>query len=105
MNHLDVAAIRSWYFTKYHMVAVHLWELAYIPGLTLDVWLHHLFVVLTAAIASQPEALTGNYNEQPLLDTVGFSFILGASMNAPVSMCVVLYHFTAPKYLTQAMWM
>jgi len=105
MNHGDVSTIRSWYFCKYHMVAVHLWELAFIPGLTLDGWCHHLFVVLCAAIASQPEAPTGKPGEQPFLDTIGFSFILGASLNCLVKMCVVMYHYTAPKYLVQARFM
>jgi len=105
MNHLDVAAFRSWYFTKGHMVAVHFWELAYIPGLTLDTWLHHLFVILNAAILSQPQAGMGSADELPLLDAIGFSYILGASLNSLVKACVVMYHYTAPSYLTQARWM
>lgn len=105
MNHLDVAALRSWYFTKYHMVGVHVWELAYIPGLTIDSWGHHLFVIIVAAVVSQPEAPTGHFDEQPYLDTIGFSFIMGASLNSLVKVCVVMYHYCAPNYSRQASWM
>jgi len=105
MHHADVAALRTWYLAKYHMIAVHLWELAYIPGLTLDTWLHNLFLVLIAAMASQPEASLSDGHDQALVDAVGFSFILGASMNSLVKSCVVMYHYTAPNHIRQARWM
>jgi hypothetical protein len=103
MHHDDVAALRTWFIAKYHLIAVHLWELAFIPGLTLDTWLHHLVLVVIAAIASQPQAaLGGNGLDQPLVDAVGFSFFLGAATNAFVKLPVVMYHYTAPNYLLQA---
>lgn len=105
MDNLDVAAIRAWTFAKYHMVAIHIWELAFIPQLTVDGWLHHLFVVLVAAISCQPQTLTGNSSVQPLIDLIGFSFILGASLNFLVKTCVVMYHYAAPRALVQARWM
>jgi len=106
MNHYDVAAMRAWWFSKFHMVAVHVWELSYIPGLSLEGWLHHLFVILVAIITTQPDLLlAGRQEVQPLIDSIGFSLILGASLNCLVKACVVMYHFTAPRALRQARWM
>eukprot|EP00928_Gymnodinium_smaydae_P092324 TRINITY_DN7617_c1_g1_i1.p1 TRINITY_DN7617_c1_g1~~TRINITY_DN7617_c1_g1_i1.p1 ORF type:complete len:413 (-),score=91.49 TRINITY_DN7617_c1_g1_i1:64-1302(-) len=105
MDDAVVLAMRRWVFAKYHMVAVHIWELAFIPGLTIDGWLHHLFVVLVAAIGSQPQTVVGRPELQPIIDGCGFCFIMGASCNALVKSCVVMYHYTAPNYLTQARWM
>lgn len=101
----DVAAMRAWFFSKYHMVAVHIWELAFIPGLTVDGWLHHLFVIGVAALGSSPDTFTGKGELQPVFDSIGFSFILGASLNFGVKVCVVMYHYTAPDALMQARWM
>lgn len=105
MNDNDVRAMRAWVFAKYHMMAVHIWELAFIPGLTLDGWLHHLFVIVVAAIGCQPTTLGRSAEIQPYIDLVGYSFILGASLNALVKACVVMYHYTAPNALQQARWM
>lgn len=105
MDAQAIHAYSSWALAKYQMVAVHIWELSFIPGLSIDGWLHHLFVVLVATVIGQPLSLTGNPQIQPLIDLVGFSFILGASLNSLVKCCVVMYHYTAPRALTQARWM
>jgi hypothetical protein len=107
MNSNEVWAIRTWYFAKYHMAAVHIWELSFIPGLTIDGWLHHVFVVIVAAIGCQPMMFDKRLNPtiQPYVDAVGFSFIFGASLNAFVKACVVMYHWRSPNHLSQAMWM
>eukprot|EP00927_Polykrikos_kofoidii_P011535 TRINITY_DN14915_c0_g1_i1.p1 TRINITY_DN14915_c0_g1~~TRINITY_DN14915_c0_g1_i1.p1 ORF type:complete len:391 (-),score=59.30 TRINITY_DN14915_c0_g1_i1:130-1302(-) len=101
----ETVALRAWFWCRYHMVSVHVWELSYIPGLTIDGWLHHLFVVLVAAVITQPDGYTTKPEVQPLIDIVSFGLVLGASLNWMVKSCVVMYHFTAPAYLTQAKWM
>lgn len=101
----DVLALRAWTFAKYHMIAVHIWELSFIPDLTLDSWLHHVFVICVASLASDPEALTGRPEIQPFVDSIGFFFILGASLNFLVKACVVMYHYSAPVAMRQAIWM
>eukprot|EP00747_Dinoflagellata_sp_TGD_P092701 gnl/TRDRNA2_/TRDRNA2_165499_c0_seq2.p1 gnl/TRDRNA2_/TRDRNA2_165499_c0~~gnl/TRDRNA2_/TRDRNA2_165499_c0_seq2.p1 ORF type:complete len:274 (-),score=24.22 gnl/TRDRNA2_/TRDRNA2_165499_c0_seq2:56-877(-) len=101
----EAAALRLWAFAKFHMIAVHVWELALIPDLTLDSWLHHVFVIGVASIGSEPQALTGKPEIQPYLDSIGFFLIMGASLNSAVKACVVMYHLTAPNASKQANWM
>jgi hypothetical protein len=105
---MDVSAavaLRAWTFTRDDMMAVMAWELAFIPDLPLDAWLHHLFVILGVAIGSDPQVLGGNSALQPLIDGVSFFLVLGAAFAALVEAAVLMYHFSAPKAAQQAKWM
>lgn len=105
---MDIAAavaLRAWTFTRDDMMAVMAWELAFIPDLPLDAWLHHLFVILGVAIGSDPQVLGGNTKLQPLIDAVSFFLVLGAAFAALVEAAVLMYHFSAPKAEKQAKWM
>merc|ERR1712228_690053 len=78
----DAAAMRSWTFARDAMMAVMVWELAFIPGLPLDAWLHHLFVILGVAMGSDPQLLGSRAPVQPLIDGISFFLVLGATLPA-----------------------
>merc|ERR1719213_614771 len=71
----DAAAMRSWTFARDAMMAVMAWELAFIPELPLDSWLHHVFVILGVAIGSDPH-LGSRAQVQPLIDGIAFFLVL-----------------------------
>lgn len=101
----DAAAMRSWTFARDSMMAVMVWELAFIPGLPLDAWLHHLFVILGVAMGSDPQLLGSRAQIQPLVDGISFFLVLGATLAAAVEAAVLMYHFSAPAAARQARWM
>jgi len=98
-------ALRAWTFTRDDMMAVMAWELAFIPDLPLDAWLHHLFVILGVVLGSDPQVLGGNSTLQPLIDAIAFILVLGAAFAALVEAAVLMYHFSAPNAALQAKWM
>lgn len=101
----DAAALRAWTFARDDMMAVMVWELAFIPELPLDAWLHHLFVILGVAMGSDPQLLGSRSQMQPLIDGVAFFLVLGATLAAAVEACVLMYHFSAHNAAVQAKWM
>jgi len=101
----DAAALRAWIFARDDMMAVMVWELAFIPGLPLDAWLHHLFVILGVALGSDPQLLGSRAKIQPLIDGISFFLVLGATLAAAVEAAVLMYHFSAPDAARQAKWM
>lgn len=101
----DAIALRSWTLARYNMMAVMVWELAFIPDLPLDAWLHHLFVIFAVVIGSDPRMVVTSAGLQPFVDSVGFFLILGAAFAALVEAAVLMYHFSAPAALSQARWM
>jgi hypothetical protein len=101
----DAAAMRSWTFARDAMMAVMVWELAFIPELPLDAWLHHLFVILGVAMGSDPQLLGSRAHIQPLIDGISFFLVLGATLAAAVEAAVLMYHFSAPAAARQAKWM
>mmetsp|Transcript_73057 Transcript_73057/g.156486 ORF Transcript_73057/g.156486 Transcript_73057/m.156486 type:complete len:394 (+) Transcript_73057:97-1278(+) len=101
----DAAAMRAWTFARDDMMAVMVWELAFIPELPLDAWLHHLFVILGVALGSDPQLLGSRAAMQPLIDAVAFFLVLGAALAASVEAAVLMYHFSAPDAARQAKWM
>lgn len=98
-------ALRAWTFTRDDMMAVMAWELAFIPSLPMDAWLHHLFVILGVAIGSDPMVLGSHAALQPFIDGVAFFLVLGAAAAAMVEAAVLMYHFSAPNATRQAQWM
>lgn len=105
MNLSDAVALRAWTLARYNMMAVMVWELAFIPELPLDAWLHHLFVIFAVVIGSDPRLVVTSAGMQPFVDTIGFFLILGAAFAALVEAAVLMYHFRAPAALSQARWM
>jgi len=101
----DAAAMRSWTFARDDMMAVMVWELAFIPELPLDAWLHHLFVIMGVAMGSDPQLLGSRAQIQPLIDGISFFLVLGATLAAAVEGAVLMYHFSAPTAARQAKWM
>lgn len=97
--------MRAWTFARDDMMAVMVWELAFIPELPWDAWMHHLFVILGVALGSDPQLLGANSEAQPLIDGVAFFLVLGAALAAGVEFCVLMYHYTAPRAKVQATWM
>lgn len=98
-------AMKAWIFSRDDMMAVMVWELAFIPELPVDAWLHHVFVILGVALGSDPQILGSREQIQPLIDGVGFFLVLGAALAAAVELPVLMYHWTAPRYEKQAIWM
>jgi len=105
MDVRGAVALRAWTFSRDDMMAVMAWELAFIPGLPVDAWLHHLFVILGVVIGSDPLILGKNATLQPLIDALAFFLVLGASLAALVEGAVLMYHFAAPHAAIQARWM
>jgi len=105
MSLLDAAALRAWVFVRDNMMAVMVWELAYIPELQVDVWLHHLFIILGVTLGSDPQLL-GKYSAlQPFIDGIAFLLVLGATTMAVQEFCVLMYHTNASYARCQANWM
>jgi len=98
-------ALRAWTFVRDQMMAVMIWELAFIPELPADAWLHHLFVILGVALGSDPHLLASRPMIQPLVDGISFFLVLGAALAALVEAAVLMYHFSAPDAQAQARWM
>lgn len=101
----DAVALRAWTFARDDMMAVMIWELAFIPSLPLDAWLHHLFVIFGVTIGSDPRLLGARAGIQPYVDAISFLLILGAALAALVEGAVLMYHFRAPAAAIQARWM
>eukprot|EP00929_Paragymnodinium_shiwhaense_P057750 TRINITY_DN28909_c0_g1_i1.p1 TRINITY_DN28909_c0_g1~~TRINITY_DN28909_c0_g1_i1.p1 ORF type:complete len:390 (+),score=94.00 TRINITY_DN28909_c0_g1_i1:66-1235(+) len=101
----DAVALRAWVFTRDAMMAVMVWELAFIPELPTDAWLHHLFVILGVAVGSDPNLLSANAGIQPLIDGIALFLVLGAALAAAVEAAVLMYHLSAPNARAQANWM
>lgn len=98
-------ALRAWTFARDDMMAVMVWELAFIPSLPLDAWLHHLFVIFGVTIGSDPRLLGARAEIQPYVDAISFFLVLGAAFAALVEGAVLMYHFRAPMAAIQARWM
>jgi len=101
----DAVALRAWTFARDDMMAVMVWELAFIPSLPLDAWLHHLFVIFGVTFGSDPRLLGGRAGVQPYVDAISFLLVLGAAFAALVEGAVLMYHFSAPAAAIQARWM
>jgi hypothetical protein len=101
----DAVALRAWTFARDDMMAVMVWELAFIPSLPLDAWSHHLFVIFGVTLGSDPRLLGANAGIQPDVDAISFFLILGAAFAALVEGAVLMYHFRAPAAAIQARWM
>lgn len=105
MSQEDATALRVWVFVRDSITAVMAWELAFIPELPLNAWLHHLFVILGVALGSDPQMTAPYPHLLPLIESVTFLLVLGATMAAAVEVCVLMYHFVAPDGRRQAFWM
>lgn len=101
----DAAALRAWTFTRDDLMAVMVWELAFIPELPWDAWLHHIFVILAVTLGTDPQMLGSNAQAQPFIDGFAFFLCLGATTAALVEICVLMYHIAAPNASKQAFWM
>lgn len=101
----DAAAVRAWVFARDSMMAVMVWELAFIPELQMDVWLHHLFIILGVTLGSDPQILGAITELQPFIDGVAFLLVLGATLMALQELGVLMYHASAPDAHAQAAWM
>lgn len=105
MSLLDAAALRAWVFVRDNLMAVMVWELAYIPELQVDVWFHHLFIILGVTLGSDPQLLGSFIALQPFIDGIAFWLVLGAALMAVQEFGVLMYHVSAPKVHQQAAWM
>jgi len=101
----DAAALRAWTFARDDMMAVMVWELAFIPELPTDAWLHHLFVILGVTFTSDGQLLGSRAPVQPLIDGYSFFLALGAALAALVEAAVLMYHLNYKCPATQARWM
>eukprot|EP01060_Flectonema_neradi_P038973 TRINITY_DN8368_c2_g1_i1.p1 TRINITY_DN8368_c2_g1~~TRINITY_DN8368_c2_g1_i1.p1 ORF type:complete len:313 (+),score=42.18 TRINITY_DN8368_c2_g1_i1:77-1015(+) len=50
----DVPAVRSFYLARCWISALMIWELAYIPGLQWDDYVHHIFVLAAVVTTTDP---------------------------------------------------
>ena len=105
MSLTDAVAMRAWIFARDDIMAVMVWELACIPELPLDAWLHHLFVILGVCIGPDPQIMAQQQNVQPFIDNVAFFLILGGAVAGLVESCVLMYHLNNKNPKRQAIWM
>jgi len=102
---VSTAALRTWVFSRDCLMAVMVWELVYIPEISLDLWLHHIYVIIGVTLGTDAMVL-GQYPAwQPFVDGLAFLLVLGASVSASVEACVFMYHVSAPNANVQANWM
>ena len=101
----DAVAMRAWIFARDDIMAVMVWELACIPELPIDAWLHHLFVILGVCLGTDPQIMAQQENVQPFIDNVAFFLILGGAVAGLVETCVLMYHLNNKKPKIQAIWM
>eukprot|EP00501_MAST-03F_sp_TOSAG23-6_P001993 GSMAST32.ASY1.ANO1.2078.1 assembled CDS len=104
MSLTDAVAMRAWIFARDNIMAVMIWELASIPELPLDAWLHHLFVILGVCLGTDPQVMASQEKVQPFIDNVSFFLILGGSVAGLVESCVLGYHLNSSKPDRQAIW-
>jgi len=83
-------------------MSVMAWELVVVPGLGVDLWLHHIFVILGVAWGSDPLIPGRDPALQPFIDGMAFYLVLGASLAGLVEMFVLMYHLAAPNAGLQA---
>ena len=105
MTLTDAVAMRAWIFARDDIMAVMVWELACIPELPIDAWLHHLFVILGVCLGTDPQVMAQQENVQPFIDNVAFFLILGGAVAGLVESCVLIYHLNNKKPKIQAIWM
>lgn len=105
MTLMDAVAMRAWIFARDDIMAVMVWELACIPELPIDAWLHHLFVILGVCLGTDPQVMAQQENVQPFIDNVAFFLILGGAVAGLVESCVLVYHLNNKKPKVQAVWM
>ena len=105
MTLTDAVAMRAWIFARDDIMAVMVWELACIPELPIDAWLHHLFVILGVCLGTDPQIMAQQENVQPFIDNVAFFLILGGAVAGLVETCVLMYHLNNKKPKIQAIWM
>jgi hypothetical protein len=98
-------SFRAWVSARSFLMAVMAWELVAVPGLGVDLWLHHIFVILGVTIGIDPLLPGRNPDLQPLVDGMAFFLVLGGSLAAFVEVFVLMYHLTAPNPRLQAMSM
>ena len=101
----DAVAMRAWIFARDDIMAVMVWELACIPELPIDAWLHHLFVILGVCLGTDPQIMASQENVQPFIDNVAFFLILGGAVAGLVESCVLMYHLNNKNPKRQARWM
>lgn len=101
----NAASLRAWALVRDCMMAVMMWELAFIPELPADAWLHHILVILGVAVGGDPMQQTSDAEVQPVIDGVALFLVLGASLAAAFEGPVLMYHLVAPDATRQARWM
>ena len=105
MTLTDAVSMRAWIFARDDIMAVMVWELACIPELPLDAWLHHLFVILGVCLGTDPQLMAKQEKVQPFIDNVAFFLILGGAVAGLVESCVLMYHINSKNPKRQAIWM
>lgn len=98
LNLKDVSALRAWIFSRDDIMAVMLWELTFIPELPLELWAHHLFIILFVSMGTDPLiSFMGGPRLYPYIDLIAFWLVLGACAVFFVEMMVVRYQLLAAR--------
>uniref|UniRef100_A0A0K6S8I6 Uncharacterized protein n=2 Tax=Chromera velia CCMP2878 TaxID=1169474 RepID=A0A0K6S8I6_9ALVE len=102
----DAVAMRAWIFARDSLMSVMVWELAFIPDLPTDAWLHHVFVIFATTFAVDPQFMAGPGGKATaVIDNIAFSLVLGACLAACVEACVLMYQLNVGSPEVQARWM
>lgn len=88
-------SLRSWVFIRCSLMSVMAWELAAVPGLGVDIWLHHIFIMVGVMVSTDSQIQGLDTSLQPIIDGLAFWLVLGASLAAFVEVFVLVYHLTA----------
>ena len=105
MTITDTVAMRAWIFSGCDIMAVMVWELAYIPEVPIEAWLHHLFVIIGICLGTDRHVMAKQENVQTFIDSFGFFLILGGAAAGLVECCVLKYHLNNKNPKLQAIWM
>jgi len=101
----DSVAMRGWIVGRYSMMSVMVWDLACNPELSVDSWLHHIFLIFGGCLTTDPQLLTSQENVRPFIDSVVIFWSLGGSWAGLVETCNIMYHLNSKNPKNQAMWM
>merc|ERR1711879_1089241 len=70
--------------------------------LGVDVWLHHIFVIIGVTLGTDSRISSLDPSLQPILDGLAFLLTFGAALAASFEVFVLMYHLNAPNAGKQA---
>eukprot|EP01065_Artemidia_motanka_P018453 TRINITY_DN2176_c0_g1_i1.p1 TRINITY_DN2176_c0_g1~~TRINITY_DN2176_c0_g1_i1.p1 ORF type:complete len:404 (+),score=118.16 TRINITY_DN2176_c0_g1_i1:65-1213(+) len=99
----DAAAVRAFFMARMWLATLMIFELAYVPGMQWDDWLHHVGTIVFCSVTTDPSLGSGDI--APHVQAVGFSFTFGAAVAWVNYLFLIGYHFSAGNPRRQGLLM